>query len=361
MPLRKIWRGLGLAVLFAGGALLGAAIGWNGTQAALPTGPFLAADPATLNLGKVDATPEFPWQIKIQNVSDRAVRVVGLKTSCDCARANPQPIDLAAGQSATVDLRINLAISGSDGARTHTAPIAVRITPVIEGVVAPQAAWQLTGTIVAPCLLESNRIVFAGSQAILAGREPPPQSIRASLADGDIQLTAQPQHPGDVVEIVKLAEPPGAIEIAVRPDASRPLGWFTSEVKLVSRDAAGKDRGFVTFEIRGQVISPIPTYPQVVSLGTKPVGAAVEARILVACDQGQLIDASPQDDATEVHIERPSAAQAEVVVRFVVDRVGSGQRDVHLVYEFASGEVATASVPVWYSGEPVKTTAGAVP
>ena len=125
------------------------------------------------------------------------MRVVGFKTSCDCAETNPRPIDLDPGQSAIVDLRVTLAISGSDGATTHTAPIALRISPVIEGIVAPQAAWQLSGTIVAPCLLERDRIVFAGSQAIVAGRESQPQSIRALLVDGDIDLTAKPEFPDD--------------------------------------------------------------------------------------------------------------------------------------------------------------------
>jgi hypothetical protein len=353
--LATVGRRLAVAAILTSAALAGATLGWSNKQQPLASGPLLVIDPDCLRLGKVDATPEHFWQLRIRNVSDRAVRVLDFKTSCACAQHASLPLALDPGKEAVVDLRINVAISGSTGATTHARPLEVQIVPVIEGYVVPQHPWKLTGTIVAPCLLERDRLVFAGSEAIISGQKAAPQSIRASLLSEDIEVTATPENPDDQVTITRQGDSRRQIDISVTPSAQRPQGWFTSPIDLVVRDGTGARRGELKIEIRGEVVSPIPMYPRTVTLGACPLGETAEARILVDCRQGQLLDASPMDAQTEVYIDRQNGKQGEVVVSFLVAQGGTQRRYVHLVYTADSGDVWTASVPIWFCGATPQT------
>ncbi len=278
---RKVRRWLGIFVVLCGGVLLGVLLGGKRQSHSKFDRAILVADPVSLNLGTVDAATDFPWKLTIRNVSDGTIRVVGFKTSCDCAQIDPHPLTLEAGQSTDVTLRINLGISGSAGVHTHQAPVDVRIVPLLDGIVEPQKAWRLTGTIVAPCLLESDRIVFAGSEAIVAGGPTSPRMLRASLVADNISVTAIPEFAEDQITITHLQETSRAIAISVQPSANRPLGWFTSHVELVSRDDDGNPRGSVRFEIRGEVVPAFRVYPKVLTLGPRPIGSVIEEQLIV--------------------------------------------------------------------------------
>jgi hypothetical protein len=107
--------------------------------------PPLQVAPESLNLGRVDATADFPWTLKIKNVSRRTVRVADIKTSCGCTRIRPTGFEIASGQTQDVEFHINLAVTKRQGAIGLESPVAIRIVPIIEGANLPPPVLDAQG------------------------------------------------------------------------------------------------------------------------------------------------------------------------------------------------------------------------
>lgn len=316
--------------------------------------PVLVVAPESLRVGRVDATPDLPWMLKVTNVSQRTVRVVDIKTSCGCSQIEPSSFQIQPGESRSVQMHIKLVVTRAVGATGLESPMEIRIVPIIEGSNLPPAYWTLTATVIAPCLLDSDRVVFAGTDALIEGQSVTPKTIRGALSEDDLTVTPKPEHDGDIVD-VKYLDGGRQIELSVQPAADRPQGWFSSAVELQLANRTGVSRGQLRLQVEGEVLPPVLFYPRSFMLGTLPLGKSVRERIFVDCTHGALLDASPQSEGINVAIEASSERHSSVTVDFVVRSLGPQQSSITLVYQSNDGKISTPEIPLCLTGIPSET------
>ena len=70
--------------------------------------PLLEVTPESLDFGKVDATTDFPWKLRVTNVSSRTVQIADIRASCGCTQVTPSSFGMEPGESRDVELRMNL-------------------------------------------------------------------------------------------------------------------------------------------------------------------------------------------------------------------------------------------------------------
>ena len=184
--------------------------------------PLLEVTPESLDFGKVDATTDFPWKLRVTNVSSRTVQIADIRASCGCTQVTPSSFGMEPGESHDVELRMNLLLTRKLGAKGLVSPIEVIISPIISVTTLQQPPWTLQGRVLTPCLLDTNKLVFAGADALVEGAPASPKRVLATLAYDDLKITPRPTYPGDVVEVTPVGNK--QVAITVRAAADRPQG-----------------------------------------------------------------------------------------------------------------------------------------
>ena len=220
--LRLSFRTLLIGALFLIVIAIGGYFFGNRTSTTERRRPLLEVTPESLDFGKVDATTDFPWKLRVTNVSSRTVQIADIRASCGCTQVTPSSFGMEPGESHDVELRMNLLLTRKLGAKGLVSPIEVIISPIISVTTLQQPPWTLQGRVLTPCLLDTNKLVFAGADALVEGAPASPKRVLATLAYDDLKITPRPTYPGDVVEVTPVGNK--QVAITVRAAADRPQG-----------------------------------------------------------------------------------------------------------------------------------------
>ena len=141
--------------------------------------------------------------------------------------------------------------------------------------------------------------------------------------------------------------------IDVTPNSDRELGWFEFPVKLNISDREGQAKAVQELKVRGEVVPPFTFSPKSLSLGFHGLDARIHERVTVDCSDGEIVDASSLSGDVDVKVEPLAGTHGVVGVRFTVKDLGPQKRLIHLIYKSKSGEVSTATIPIYFSGRPL--------
>ncbi len=351
---RLSFRTLLVAALFLMVIAIGGYFFSNKTSTPQRQRPVLEVTPESLDFGKVDSTTDFPWKLRVTNVSSRTVQVSDIRASCGCTKVTPSNFDMEPGETRDVELRMNLLLTRKIGAKGLVSPIEVKISPIIFGARIQQAPWTLEGRVLTPCLLDTNKLVFAGADALVEGAPASSKRVLATLAYDDLKITPRPSHSGDAVEVSSLGDK--RVAITIRPAADRPQGWFSSPIDLVLTGANDKARGVLQLDVQGEVVPSFTYYPRVLDLGPLALGAKSQLRLVVDTKHGKLLDASPLKGEIEMTIEETKSHHTTVIINCRATEVGLQESTMHLIFQAHDGGVSTAEVPIWYTGRAAGTS-----
>ena len=112
---RLVWIGRGLTVALLGLACAGSF--WIGKVIReKPQGPALVVADAALNFGEAWEDAAFTWELPLENQGSTDVQVLELIPSCGCLVIEPRSLEVPAGQTRTVQLKLDLRPNLQDSA-----------------------------------------------------------------------------------------------------------------------------------------------------------------------------------------------------------------------------------------------------
>lgn len=328
------------------GIYLGFAFGNNNLLTARHN-PILQVEPSSLDFGRVDAVPGFKWQIPITNTSDRRVDIAEIRTSCGCTKVFPASFSLSPGQSRSVQLTIDLQPKENSNQRDSESTFNVQVVPIVKDSVLPQAYWELTGTVVTRCQLDTTRLIFAGADAIRQHQSSAGKAVQATLDPG-LSLIAKPHFDGDLVSVLADRDS-DSVSIVVIPSSDRPLGWFMTQIDLDIIDRLGGAKGTLVLDVRGDIVSPIQAFPKSLALGSIERDGIIKRQIMVDHAGAELIHATASDENVHLSIDE-TAASSSIALHYQVTQLGQQHFTVLLHYRLDSGKLIECTVPVSYYG-----------
>jgi Protein of unknown function (DUF1573) len=186
-------------------------------------GQSLRLDPAVVDFGRRPENGEFTAVVTVANTGPRPVRVDGIAADCGCLSVNPQGLDLKAGASASVTVRIQS--GGLEGDYEHhvlfpvagaPASLPVRISVYLF------ANWGLRpGRLILPAA-GGDRESSAMLEVRWLGGGPPPVVVAVSGSDA--------------VKVSRPAESAGRLSYRVTRVRGAAPGPVYTSIRIVTRD-----------------------------------------------------------------------------------------------------------------------------
>lgn len=288
LPTTPGWHRVVTAVLAVPGCYLAYLLGIALAPARPPVGSMeasprevagLVAEPDSLAVGEVWEDPTFVREVVLTNRGSQPARVTDLSGGCECSRVEPRAFTVAPGAAQRVRVTIDL---------THRFPyqygagrreLALALSPTLADRGAAAGAWTLTGVVKSRVSLDGRGLEFADRCG--QGGPPVTRAMRATAHVPLAGLTASSPPDRASVEVRPVAGMPDQFAIRVTPHPDLPLGPFRFPVAVSATLPDGRSVPCASFEVSGEVVSPVRVVPGPVLLGEHPVGAAAEAVVAV--------------------------------------------------------------------------------
>lgn len=135
-------------------------------------------------------TDKFEWTIPVTNQSDKSVRIVRWATSCDCLGVEPASLDLKAGETKPIKVRLDLAAK-LDSKSSVTQRVTVNLSPVLAtGKLG--SSWQVCGVVKALLLNAPDLTLAPMSDSV---QPPRPKQLQFAFAQPFADLAIESDSP----------------------------------------------------------------------------------------------------------------------------------------------------------------------
>jgi hypothetical protein len=220
-----------------------------------------------LDLGEVWEAKEFRCVLPVENVTRTEISVLDFSTSCSCATVHPRKLIVKPGESAKLELTIDLAERQPAQIGLAERPFAVQIIPILErNYQGP--GWVLHGTIKAPVTLDTLGVHF-GDEPIYRQNPAAQRSVVATVHVPFKTLELTVDNKSVVATISKTADPQ-RFSVIMGPAPTTPPGAFASSVHFDVTSADGKRLPRVSLRVDGCVQQEIRAIPSRLFLPAVP-------------------------------------------------------------------------------------------
>lgn len=249
----------------------------------------LLADERTLDFGQVWEQSNFQWQVKLHNPNSHSIEVEELHTACSCVQASPQSFVVHPGETASVDLTLDL--------RTDS----VRSSPEVGGrefydfsaVVMPKFAneetkqadvWRVTGKVRRPFAGIPRSLNFG--TVSFGTADQPTARIQFECANGVSIVDATCDENYGTANVISGHGGQTTVEVLL---AHRKLGRFNFPLRLSGVTTDGISLPGFDVSVMGRVTGDVELSPPELALGLLHPGQTINDTVLIRSRSGQTL------------------------------------------------------------------------
>jgi hypothetical protein len=316
----------------------------------------LAIPAADLDMGEVWEAKGIAWRLPIHNQTAATVEIHDLLASCGCTSIEPRKLSISAGETATINLQLDLTHRTYSDAGLAERPFAVMLRPVIGAGQPRGPAWKLHGTIKSRVTVDPLAVDFG--ERPVHGQTPVTQKIVAAvhLPCRDLEVMVEPKVA--TATIHRRSDDETTFDIVLAANPNLPPGEFKGEAQIKVVTPTGERWPGFTMLIGGKMQPEVRLLPSRLLLEAKPIGEMAEAVVTlqaspdakVAVDHIE-ID-SPDLRVEPVTVEGIPAGRA-FRVRQTVRKDGEQVSEVRFVIRKPDKKLITLPVQVCCRGEAI--------
>jgi hypothetical protein len=310
---------------------------------------------ANLDFGEVWEEKGFDWRLPIRNLTSNTVEIRKFSTSCGCTAIEPPKLSIQPGETATVQLTIDLTHRSYAEAGLARRPFAISVHPITPSARRGSAGWQIHGTVRSRVTVDEKSVHF-GEEPI-HGQQAVTRKLRATVhvPCQDLEVTLNPSVATATVK--RHEDDPSRFEITIAVNPDLPPGHFQTDAKISVLTPSGKRELALLLPIAGEMQPEVRLLPARVVLAPAPIGDSVEAIVT--------LQAPPEAEAAVDHIEiddpslrvgpaRIEGHPAGRAYRFrqYVGKEGDQRSTVRFIIRKPNTGKITLPIEVWYCGEP---------
>lgn len=314
----------------------------------------LAVATADLDLGEVWEEKGIAWRLPIHNQTTQRIEIHDIQQSCGCTDIKPRRLSIAAGETATIDLTLDLTHRTYSDSGQSRRPFSVALHPVLNPKSQPRLSWKLQGTIVSRVTLDKLAIDF-GERPIHGGT-PVTLKVMATVHVPCQRLEAAVKPEAAAVTVIPQQDEPTEFEIILAANPDLPPGKFQAEVQIFTVSPNGEKALGVTLPISGIMQPEVRLLPSRLLLEAKPVGQMTEAIVtLQAAPDAKVVVDHIEIDSPDLRVE-PVAVEGIPAgrafrVRQKATKEGEQISEVRFVIRKPDKKLITLPVQVCYRGE----------
>jgi len=248
------------------------------TPAVRPIGG-LTADPESLDIGEVWEDPAFVREVMLTNTGDRPAVVTNLSGGCECTQVKPRAFTVPPGGRQAVRVSIDLTHRFPYQFGVERRELVLPLHPTLADRGVATGAWSVTGVVKSRVSLTGRSLEFAD----LCGRGGTPVT-RAMIATAHVPLaglTASAPPDRASVEVRAVSAKAGEYAIRVTPNTNLPFGPYRFPVTLNATLPDGRKVPCASFDVTGEVVSPVRVVPGPLLLGEHAVGTTTTTSVTV--------------------------------------------------------------------------------
>lgn len=314
----------------------------------------LAVAPTDLDMGEVWEEKGISWKLPIRNQTPGRIEIHDLQQTCGCTDIKPRRLSIAAGETATLDLTLDLTHRTYSDFGQARRPFSVVLYPVLNPKSRSRVGWKLHGTILSRVTVDPLAIDFGErpihggtpvTQRVMATAHVPCQRLEVAVKPEVAAVTIFPQKDEKTIfEII----------LAANPDL--PPGKFQADVRIFTVSPNGEKALAVTLPVSGIMQPEVRLLPARLLLEAKPVGDMAEAVVTMqaASDAKVAVDHieidSPDVRVEPVTVEGIPAGRA-FRVQQKVTKTGEQVSEVRIVIRKPDKKLLTLPVQVCCRGE----------
>jgi hypothetical protein len=319
---------------------------------------------ANLDIGEAWEEKDFVWLLPVRNVTSNTIEIRKFTTSCGCTAIKPANLSIHPGDTATVQLTIDLTHRSYAEKELSERPFTISVYPITQqtrrgGV----PGWQILGTVRSRVTLDTKSVHFgdqpirgqpAVTKKVLASVHVPCQALEVSVNPVIATTT-----------IKRREDDPSRFEITIAVNPDQPAGYFHTDAKISVVSPGGKRELAFTLPIAGDMQPEVRLLPARVLLSPTPIGETAEAVVTlqvpseanVAVDHIEIDDPGLRVEPTA--IKGIPAGRAYRLLQQVAKQ-GERTSTARFFIRKPGQNLLTLSVEVCYRGESLKQTAAKV-
>jgi hypothetical protein len=217
-----------------------------------------------LDLGTIWASETHRHTITVRNPNSQPLVITEITSSCGCTSNEPKSLTLAAGESKTISLVLNL--SGNRMPSMEEWPVEMtlmfRINDEFGKGTVPIV---LSGRARRRVTMMTDGILF--KEKVYVGRNPPSQAMEFSIRDGGTPVV---QAEGIETKIDSIGGT--NYRLTMKAPGIRSVGDFTIHVRINSKQADDRIAEGIVFPLSGTISETSAVLPAYVSLGSLVAG-----------------------------------------------------------------------------------------
>ncbi len=313
---------------------------------------------SALNFGVVWSGSDFQWELPVTNTTAAAVTIERIDMSCNCTRAEPLPLTIAAGQTRKLMLNIDLRRARPPVAQGGEAvtPFSVTLRPIVTEL-PTRAAWQLRGA-VQTAWVSSSPALDIGD--VVVGATPSEMSAELTCLNGVVALAAECDPRFAEVKLNQKKSGPPTYRLSVWPKPGHTTGRSTGSIRI---RAVGPNRQLIpdgTVAVMMNLVGPVAAVPDALHLGLVKPGVAIPQTVTLHSRTGTafLVESVRSIDPSivSVSLAQPAAnnsshLQQVVPISILPKAPGDRTTIVELTVRQEASEPFTVDIPVSFSNE----------
>jgi hypothetical protein len=275
---------------------------------------LLIVESESLDFGEVFEARGFRWTLPIKNPGDQDVAIEGFETSCNCTSVEPKSLLVRAGETASVQVTLDLTHADRSEIGKPIRSFSVKIGSKTRGGGSRPQVWTIKGRVRSLIELEPNILTFW--DGVTQGRAA---STKQVLVRGHVPLDRLNTRydPKAFKVTVATTEDPMVAKLEVTPIAGMVLGQFSSDI-LVEVSPDGLAVSSKPLGVRGVVHSSVQILPDHVSWGPKTLGSTTEETIVIHSLNGERLTLVGTDFTSQQMTVTSVSTTSEGVLRVCV-------------------------------------------
>lgn len=244
----------------------------------------LAVANSDLDMGEVWEAKNFVCRLPIHNHSSRTIEIRKFVTSCGCTAVEPSSISILPGETAMVNVNIDLThrLAGEYDLDRRFVELSIR--PITRRSRRDDLAWQLHGIVFSRVTLDAQTVAF-GEQPI-HGQTSAKRRLLATVHVPCQQLDVSMNPLIGTANVKRLEDVPNRFEITIAVNPSLQPGNFQTEAKISVIGLNGERALAFTLPIAGTMQTEVRLLPARVLLEPKPIGEMAEAVVTLQVPSG---------------------------------------------------------------------------
>lgn len=277
----RVWASLLVSAVILS-CIGGASLWFIGQRHRTGTGQHtLIVNDAALDFGEVWCQRRFPRTLPLYNAGPQSLTITGLEASCACTSADSLPVTVRPGETAALQLQLDLrpkrAATFSGGIQDFTVPI----VPIIKESLPRRIVWPLQGRVRQyPVTLVPGTLDFGDS--LVRGTPFSSAHVEVKCSQGISSLTAECDESLAAVEVLAAQADASGYRIRVTPSKDLPPGLHRFEVlvrPVLRQDAIDTRLPPWPLLVSADVQSDVYASPSSLSLGALPLGTTVRESV----------------------------------------------------------------------------------